>query len=132
MKINFNINFFILFIYIIFIFYIFFSFYKNNKSEKFKDSKEVENDDENNDENDDENDKENNEKKIVYITSIYGDYEKTCKPFIKQTIPSDFICFSNNKNLINNGWIIDNTEYHLINKSDLDKDEYINSLNKKI
>jgi hypothetical protein len=65
---------------------------------------------------------------ICYITSIYSDYEISCKKFVKQTINSDFICFTDNKNIISNGWIIDTTPYHLINKSELDTDEYINSL----
>ncbi len=151
MKNNFNVNLFILFIFsIIIIYFIYFFFYNKNKeqfnnqlaqsleNENENDENEnvlnaLENDENENDENEndenDENEIDENEKKIVYITSIYGDYEKTCKPFIKQTIPSDFICFTNNKNLINNGWIIDNTEYHLLNKSNLDNNEYVNSLN---
>jgi hypothetical protein len=66
--------------------------------------------------------------KICFITAIYGNYEASCKKFVKQTIPTDFICFTDNPNIINNGWIIDTTPYHLINKSKLDSDRYINSL----
>lgn len=65
--------------------------------------------------------------KICYITAIYGNYESTCKPYVKQTIDSDFICFTDNPNIINNGWIIDNTPYHFDNKSELDNDTYVNS-----
>jgi hypothetical protein len=69
-----------------------------------------------------------NEPKIAYITAIYGNYEVSCKPFVQQTIPTDFICFTDNENIINNGWIIDVTPYHYNNKSSIDNDTYINSL----
>lgn len=66
--------------------------------------------------------------KICFITAIYGNYESSCKKFVKQTIDTDFICFTDNKNILSNGWIIDTTPYHLINKSILDDDIYVNSL----
>lgn len=66
--------------------------------------------------------------KICFITAIYGRYEATCKKFIKQTIPTDFICFTNLENIVNNGWIIDNTPYHIVNKSKVDNDTYVNSI----
>lgn len=66
--------------------------------------------------------------KICFITAIYGDYEKSCKKFVNQTVDTDFICFTNNKNIISNGWIVDTTPHHLINKSQLDDDTFINSL----
>lgn len=66
--------------------------------------------------------------KICFITAIYGNYETTCKPFVKQTIDTDFICFTDNPNILSNGWIIDTTPYHLVNKSNLDCDTYVNSL----
>ena len=66
--------------------------------------------------------------KICFITAIYGGYEISCKKFVKQTIDTDFICFTDNKNIINNGWTIDTTPYHLINKSKIDDDTFINSL----
>ena len=66
--------------------------------------------------------------KICFITAIYGAYESSCKKFEKQTIDTDFICFTDNANIINNGWIIDTTPYHLINKSKIDNDTYTNSL----
>lgn len=65
--------------------------------------------------------------KICFITAIYGGCEKSCKKFIKQTIETDFICFTNDKNIINNGWTIDTTPYHIINKSYLDNNTYTNS-----
>lgn len=65
---------------------------------------------------------------VCYITAIYGNYEATCKPFVKQTIESDFICFTNNTGIESNGWTIDTTPYHLLNKSSMDDDNYINSL----
>ena len=66
--------------------------------------------------------------KICFITAIYGGYEKSCKQFVKQTIDTDFICFTDNYNIINNVWIIDTTPYHLINKSKIDNDSFTNSL----
>lgn len=65
--------------------------------------------------------------KICFITAIYGNYETTCKKFVEQTVPTDFICFTDNKNMISNGWVIDTTPYHLENKSPLDTDSYVNS-----
>ena len=70
----------------------------------------------------------NNIAKIAYITAIYGSYENSCKKIAKQTIPTDFICFTDNKDIIDNGWIIDTTPYHYTNKSKLDNDSYKNSL----
>ena len=67
-------------------------------------------------------------KKICFITAIYGSYEKSCKKFVTQTAETDFICFTDNKDIISNGWIIDTTPYHLTNKSELDNDTFINSL----
>ena len=32
--------------------------------------------------------------KVAFITAIYGNYELTCKPFVKQSIESDFFCFT--------------------------------------
>lgn len=66
--------------------------------------------------------------KICFITAIYGNYETSCKKFIKQTVDTDFICFTDNINIISNGWTIDTTPYHLLNKSNIDNDNYTNSL----
>lgn len=66
--------------------------------------------------------------KICFITAIYGAYEMSCKKFVKQTIDTDFICFTDNSNIINNNWTIDTTPYHLINKSKIDDDNFTNSL----
>jgi hypothetical protein len=66
--------------------------------------------------------------KICFITAIYGNYEASCKKFVEQTVETDFICFTDNKDIISNGWIINTTPYHQICKSDLDDDSYINSL----
>jgi hypothetical protein len=66
--------------------------------------------------------------KVCFITAIYGNYEKSCKKFVKQTIASDFICFTDNATIINNGWTIDTTPYHHTCKSGIDNDTYINSL----
>jgi hypothetical protein len=65
---------------------------------------------------------------ICFITSIYGNYETSCKRFVKQTIDTDFICFTDNKDIINNGWVIDTTPYHLNNQNEIDDDNFINSV----
>ena len=41
---------------------------------------------------------------------------------------TDFICFTDNKNITNHGWAIDTTPYHLLNKSEIDHNKYTNSL----
>lgn len=66
--------------------------------------------------------------KICFITAIYGGYEKSCKKFVQQTVDTDFICFTDNNNIISNGWIINTKPYHLTNKSQLDESKYINSI----
>ena len=68
-------------------------------------------------------------KVVCFITAIYGNYESTCKPFVQQTLDSDFICFTDNPNILNNNWIIDTNPYHITNKSSLDNDSMVNSLN---
>lgn len=69
-----------------------------------------------------------NTPKICFITAIYGGYEQTCKRFAIQTVNTDFICFTDNADIIGNGWTIDTTPYHLLNKSELDDDTMTNSL----
>lgn len=66
--------------------------------------------------------------KICFITAIYGGYEKTCKKFVEQSVPTDFICFTDNPNITHNGWKIDTTPYHIVNKSKLENPNYINSV----
>jgi hypothetical protein len=67
--------------------------------------------------------------KICFITAIYGKYESSCKRFKTQTVPTDFICFTDNPNTVANGWILDTTPYHKTNKSGIDPGIYLNSLN---
>ena len=69
--------------------------------------------------------------RVAYITAILGDYELTCKPFVKQTIESDFICFTDNPNIESNGWIIDTNPYYDTHKSKIDNGLFINSISKK-
>jgi hypothetical protein len=65
---------------------------------------------------------------ICFITAIYGNYETSCKKFVSQTVETDFICFTDNKNIVSNGWTIDTTPYHLTHKNELDNDGFVNSL----
>ncbi len=66
--------------------------------------------------------------KIAFISAIYGPYEVSCKPFVKQTIPADFICFTNCDNIEVNEWIIDKNPYHTTNPCLFDTKECINSI----
>ncbi len=66
--------------------------------------------------------------KVAYITSIMGTYERTCKPFAPQNVPADFICFTNNPNLVPNGWTMDTTPYHELYPNPQDHGNYLNSL----
>jgi len=68
--------------------------------------------------------------KICFITAIYGNYEKTCKPFVKQTVKTDFICFTDNHGIESNGWILDTRPYHYMCLHPVydNQNRYINSL----
>ena len=68
--------------------------------------------------------------KVCFITAIYGNYEASCKKYVKQSIETDFICFTDNENINNNEWIIDTIQYHNINKSPFDNINYVNSIEK--
>ena len=70
---------------------------------------------------------------IVFITAIYTDIKndsmyKECTHVKKQKLNCDFICFTNKNHIINNGWTIDTTPYHLNNeiymkyKNSMDRD----------
>ena len=67
--------------------------------------------------------------KICFITAIYGNYETTCKRFAHQSVNTDFICFTDNINIVRNGWIVDTTPYHLNNRNANDTGSFINSIN---
>lgn len=69
-----------------------------------------------------------NKAKVCFISANYGNYEATCKKPAKQTISTDFIYFTDNANIPSNGWIIDTTPYHILNKSPIDTDTYRNSI----
>ncbi len=66
--------------------------------------------------------------KVAYITAIYGNYESSCKCFVNQSVPSDFICFTDNENISANGWQIDTKPYHIINENPLDDGNFTNSM----
>ena len=70
--------------------------------------------------------------KICVITANFGKYEQTCKPFPEQTIPVDFICFTENESMDGNGWHIDTHPYHVTNRSTLDDGKKHNSIDKNI
>ncbi len=66
--------------------------------------------------------------RICYITAIFGNYEFSCKQYAPQSVPADFICFTENVNIIPNGWTIDTTPYHVLNPNPQDNGSYRNSL----
>lgn len=66
--------------------------------------------------------------RVCFITAIYGAYESKCMKYTPQTIPTDFICFTDDANITSNGWIIDSTPYHLENKCPFDDGKYLNSI----
>ena len=68
--------------------------------------------------------------RVAFITSILGGYESICRPFVQQTVDTDFICFTDNPNIESNGWIIDTNPYHDTHPSPLDNGLYINSMHK--
>jgi hypothetical protein len=66
--------------------------------------------------------------KVCFLTAIYGNYELSCKAFVPQSVPTDFICMTDNPNIVANGWIIDTTPYHMTHPSPLDTGkELVNS-----
>jgi hypothetical protein len=68
--------------------------------------------------------------KVAFITAILGNYETSCKKPVEQTIDCDFICFTDNKNIVTNGWEIDLNPYYETHKSPLDTGYYLNSIKK--
>ena len=68
--------------------------------------------------------------KIAFITAVYGGYESSCRHVVKQTLDSDFICFTDDYpiSVDSNLWVVDRTPYHLVNKSKMDDDGYFNSI----
>lgn len=69
-------------------------------------------------------------KKVVFISAIYGEYEKTCKPFVQQTIDCDFLCFTDNPYIKPNGWQVDINPYHYTHRNKIDTGYYVNSVKK--
>jgi hypothetical protein len=74
--------------------------------------------------------------RVAYITALYGTYESSPKPFAKQSVPSDFYCFTDLPELTSspnaNGWIIDRTPYHQNIPLPYDSPELLNSLSKNL
>jgi hypothetical protein len=69
--------------------------------------------------------------RVAFITAIYGGYESTIKPFVQQTIPSDFICFTDFIDTIpSNGWILDRTPYHELIPLPYDTPNKVNSFSR--
>lgn len=66
--------------------------------------------------------------KIAFITAIFGNYETSCKQPVKQTIPTDFICFTDNPKIQSNGWTIITTPYHLTHRASFDDGTLLNSI----
>ena len=58
--------------------------------------------------------------KIAFISANYGGYEKTCKPFAPQTVPCDWIMFTDEPDMVPNGWQVDVTPYHVLHRPSID------------
>lgn len=50
--------------------------------------------------------------RVAFITANFGGYELSCKSFRPQSIPCDFIYFTDATVTEPNGWTIDNTPWH--------------------
>jgi hypothetical protein len=74
--------------------------------------------------------------RVAYVTALYGVYESSPKPFAKQSIPSDFYCFTDlperTTSANANGWIIDRTPYHQLISLPYDSPDLLNSLTKNL
>jgi hypothetical protein len=67
--------------------------------------------------------------RVAFISAVYGGYESTLKPFFRQSIPSDFICFTDlPETIASHGWIIDRTPYHRTIRVPYDSPDKVNSL----
>jgi hypothetical protein len=51
--------------------------------------------------------------KVAVVTAIYGRYEFSAKPFARQSIPTDFIVFTDREDIVAPGWIVDTFPYYL-------------------
>jgi hypothetical protein len=51
---------------------------------------------------------------VAIITAVYGGYEKQCQLYAKQSILTDFYCFTDDDSITGRGWFIDNIPYHLL------------------
>ncbi len=49
---------------------------------------------------------------ICFITAVYHDSSMTCKPYVRQSVATDFICFTDNEHINDCGWLIDTYPYH--------------------
>lgn len=67
--------------------------------------------------------------KYVFITAMFGTYEKSAKKVHPQNVPTDWICFTNNPNLEPNGWQLDYFPYHDVFPSPIDDGKMLNSFN---
>jgi hypothetical protein len=69
--------------------------------------------------------------RIAFISAIYGAYESSLKPFVRQSIASDFICFTDLPETVpSNGWIVDRTPYHETIQLPYDSPDSVNSLSR--
>ena len=66
---------------------------------------------------------------VAVITGIFGGYEAVLKRFAKQSVPTDFICFTDMQSEIDSrGWIIDRNPYHLHLANSIDTGNFVNSI----
>lgn len=67
--------------------------------------------------------------KIAVITAIFGDFEKTVKPAVKQNVPCDFIVFSDHPVKTVSPWELDTVPYYMFRqfRADYDMGNWTNS-----
>jgi hypothetical protein len=51
---------------------------------------------------------------VAVVTAIYGGYEKSCKSFARQSLETDFYCFTDDESVNGRGWIVDTLPYPLL------------------
>jgi hypothetical protein len=69
--------------------------------------------------------------RVAVITAALGNSERTTKLHVPQTLPADFFCFTDYRELINTGnWTLDFTPYDRMNLTELDNGQWPNSRSK--
>lgn len=69
--------------------------------------------------------------KVAVLTAVFGDFEKSLKPVVPQTVEADFFCFTDRTDLRPlHPWVIDNYPYHFQFKPPFYSTEFVNAFEK--